>query len=114
MNLRLGPFSDLTEEQLDAWFLRWTMSGMETPLATAALLVLLWPLVSPSREDAPDPQQARLWPRYLAWGLAAGLAGLVRPEFLLLAPLALPWLLFFEYFRAAAIGGLIDASAQYE
>ncbi len=30
----------------DAWFLRWTWSGMETPLATAFLLLLLWPLVS--------------------------------------------------------------------
>jgi hypothetical protein len=71
----------------DAWFLRWTLSGMETPLATAALLLLLWPLLG--RSTAPVA-----WPRYFAWGVAAGLAGLVRPEFILLAPAALPWLLW--------------------
>lgn len=86
----------------DAWFLRWTMSGMETPLATAALLALLWPLVMKSPVDLP---QARLWPRYLAWGVAAGLGGLVRPEFLLLAPAALPLLLLFEYRRGDAEAG---------
>ena len=31
--------------------------------------------------------------------------GLVRPEMLLVAPLALPWLLWFEYFRAGGIEG---------
>ncbi|MBD3221461.1 hypothetical protein GF314_09480 [bacterium] len=109
--LRRLPFSEPWRWWLfalgiaDAWFLRWTMSGMETPLATVALLVLLWPLVMRSREEAGDPQSARLWPRYLAWGLAAGLAGLVRPEFLLLAPVALPWLLLFEYRRGDALAG---------
>lgn len=73
----------------DAWFLRWSLSGMETPLATAALLLLLWPLTG----TAP---QGKLGRRYFAWGIAAGLAGLVRPEFMLLAPVALPWLLIRE------------------
>lgn len=66
----------------DAWFLRWSWSGMETPLATALLLMLLWPAVA-------RPAPPRLW---FGWGLAAGLAGLTRPEFLLLGPLAWPWL----------------------
>ena len=88
----------------DAWFLRWTMSGMETPLATAMLLALLWPLVMESPASRPD---TRLWPRYLAWGVAAGLAGLVRPEFLLLGPVALPLLLAFEYRRADATAGRV-------
>lgn len=89
---------------VDAWFLRWTMSGMETPLATAMLLVLLWPLVLASPE--PDPAAGRrLLLRYLGWGVAAGLAALVRPEYLLLAPAALPWLLLFEYRRADVLGG---------
>ena len=88
----------------DAWFLRWMMSGMETPLATALLLVLLWPLRSsqvPAAEDrsAPTPEM-RLDParvdlrRWVGWGAAAGLAGLTRPEFLVLGPVALPWLLW--------------------
>lgn len=88
----------------DAWFLRWTFSGMETPLATAALLLLLWPLVS-ARDVGWGVTREPMWQRYLAWGAAAGLAGLVRPEFLLLAPAALPWLLWFEYHRAGAVGG---------
>lgn len=88
----------------DAWFLRWAWSGMETPLATALLLVLLWPLVS-GRDLGWGLTREPLWHRYLAWGLAAGLAGLVRPEFLLIGPLALPLLLWFEYFRAGASGG---------
>ncbi|MEZ4387762.1 MAG: hypothetical protein R3D98_09330 [Candidatus Krumholzibacteriia bacterium] len=88
----------------DAWFLRWTMSGMETPLATAALLVLLWPLVMASPKPA-SGAAGRLRRRYLAWGVAAGLAGLVRPEFLLLGPAALPWLMLFEYRRAEVLGG---------
>ncbi len=67
---------------VDAWFLRWSWSGMETPLATALLLMLLWPVVA-------RPAPPRLW---FGWGLAAGLAGLARPEFLLLGPLAWPWL----------------------
>jgi hypothetical protein len=46
-----------------------------------------------------------MWHRYLAWGIGAGLAGLVRPEFLVMAPLALPWLLWFEYFRAGGMEG---------
>jgi hypothetical protein len=86
----------------DAWFLRWTMSGMETPLATAVLLALLWPLVM---EPAVREGRPPLWPRYLAWGVVAGLAALVRPEYLLLAPLALPLLLLFEYRRADALAG---------
>lgn len=88
----------------DAWFLRWTWSGMETPLATAMLLVLLWPLFS-GRDLGWGVTREPLWQRYLAWGAAAGLAGLVRPEFLLIGPLALPLLLWFEYFRASAVGG---------
>jgi hypothetical protein len=82
----------------DVWFLRWTFSGMETPLATAMLVVLLIPLVS-YRSRGP------MWHRYLAWGVGAGLTGLVRPEFLVVAPLALPWLLWFEYFRAGGMEG---------
>jgi len=82
----------------DVWFLRWTFSGMETPLATALLVILLIPLVS-HRTRGP------MWHRYLAWGIGAGLAGLVRPEFLVMAPLALPWLLWFEYFRAGGMEG---------
>lgn len=66
---------------LDAWFQRWTMSGMETPLAGALLLVLLAPALGRGRIP------------WLAWGAAAGLAGLVRPEFNLLAAAAAPWLL---------------------
>jgi hypothetical protein len=89
----------------DAWFLRWTMSGMETPLATAVLLVLLWPLVQPSPVRRDPDDAPRLWPRYLGWGAAAGLAALVRPEFLLLAPAALPWLLIAEYREADQLAG---------
>jgi hypothetical protein len=90
---------------VDAWFLRWTMSGMETPLATASLLALLWPLVMPTTVTA-DPEARRpLWPRYLGWGVAAGLAALVRPEFLLLGPAALLPLLLFEYRRGDRIAG---------
>lgn len=88
----------------DAWFLRWSWSGMETPLATAMLLLLLWPLFS-GRDLGWNLTREPLWQRYLAWGVAAGLAGLVRPEFLLIAPLAAPILLWFEYFRAGAMGG---------
>lgn len=89
----------------DAWFLRWSYSGMETPLATLLLLLLLWPLVS-GRDVGWGLNREPMWVRYLAWGAAAGLLGLVRPEMLLIAPLALPWLLWFEYFRAGAIGGV--------
>ena len=89
----------------DPWFLRWTFSGMETPLATLALLVLLWPLVS-GRDLGWGLTREPLWRRYLGWGVAAGLAGLVRPEFLLLAPASLPILLWFEYYRASAVGGV--------
>ncbi len=93
----------------DAWFLRWSWSGMETPLATAMLLVLVWPLFS-GRDVGWGLTREALWQRYLAWGTAAGLAGLVRPEFLLIGPLALPLLLWFEYFRAGSMGGV---SARY-
>lgn len=89
---------------VDAWFLRWTFSGMETPLATAILLVLLWPLFS-VRDMGWSVSREPMWQRYLAWGAAAGLAGLVRPEYLLMAPAALPWLLWFEYHRAGSVGG---------
>ncbi len=88
----------------DPWFLRWTFSGMETPLATFFLLLLLYPLII-RRSFVPMGGVAPLWPRYLAWGAAAGLAGLVRPEFMVLAPAALPFLLMFEYFRAGSVGG---------
>ena len=93
----------------DAWFLRWSWSGMETPLATAMLLMLLWPLLS-GRDVGWGVTRGPLWHRYLAWGALAGLAGLVRPEFMLVAPLALPLLLWFEYFRAGSMGG---PSARY-
>jgi hypothetical protein len=89
----------------DAWFLRWTYSGMETPLATFLLLILLWPLFC-GRDRGWGLKREQLWKRYLVWGVGAGLAGLTRPEFLLVAPLALPWLLWFEYFRA--VGGSSD------
>ncbi len=88
----------------DVWFLRWTFSGMETPLATALLLLLLWPLTI-GREPDWSVTREKLWLRYLGWGVVAGMAGLVRPEFMLLAPLALPWLLWFEYFRASSVDG---------
>nr|MEE4268070.1 hypothetical protein [Candidatus Krumholzibacteria bacterium] len=88
----------------DPWFLRWTFSGMETPLATLLLLVLLFPLCKASG-FVPEGGSTPLWPRYLGWGAAAGLASLTRPEFILLAPAALPWLLMFEYFRAGSLGG---------
>jgi hypothetical protein len=88
----------------DAWFLRWTFSGMETPLATLLMLLLLWPLVS-GRDLGWGRRREPLWVRYLGWGVAAGLLGLVRPEMLVVAPLALPWLLWFEYFRARATEG---------
>ncbi len=68
----------------DVWFLRWSFSGMETPLASALLLVLLWPLTSAQGLSGFTRS------RHLAWGVAAGLAGLVRPEFMLIAPLAWP------------------------
>ena len=89
----------------DAWFLRWSWSGMETPLATALLLALLWPLFS-GRDLGWGVTREPLWHRYLAWGATAGLAGLVRPEFMVIVPLALPLLLWFEYFRAGAVGGV--------
>jgi hypothetical protein len=88
----------------DAWLLRWTFSGMETPLATAALLLLLWPLVS-GRDMGWGLTREPLWQRYLAWGVAAGMAGLVRPEFMIAGPAALPWLLWFEYYRSGSSGG---------
>ncbi len=116
----------------DAWFLRWMMSGMETPLATALLLLLLWPLRAspvpspgdrpalaegerpdPASKDRPDPAPVDLR-RWVGWGAAAGLAGLTRPEFLVLGPVALPWLLWARRWRrtgrvllAAVSGGLV-------
>lgn len=93
----------------DVWFLRWTFSGMETPLATAFMVFLLWPLVT-GRDLGWGVTREKLWHRYLGWGVAAGLAGLVRPEFMLLAPVALPWLLLFEYYRAGAVGGPSERS----
>ncbi|MBM4130071.1 hypothetical protein FJ250_03450, partial [bacterium] len=56
----------------EPWFLRWTFSGMETPLATLALLVLVWPLVS-GRDLGWGVTREPLWRRYLGWGVAAGL-----------------------------------------
>lgn len=70
----------------DVWFLRWNFSGMETPLITALLLVLVAPVVRGCG------LKAGAWSQHLAWGVAAGLAGLTRPEFMLVAPLAWPWL----------------------
>ncbi|PIV82088.1 hypothetical protein COW53_00760, partial [bacterium CG17_big_fil_post_rev_8_21_14_2_50_64_8] len=70
----------------DVWFLRWSFSGMETPLITALLLVLVAPVVRSGG------LRAGAWSQHLAWGVAAGLAGLTRPEFMLVAPLAWPWL----------------------
>ncbi len=107
----------------DAWFLRWSYSGMETPLATALLVVLLMPLIPPRRTtltrarfagtaEAPplreqparsDAAAERTWMQYLAWGVAAGLAGLVRPEFILLGPAALPWLLWSDGLRRSPL-----------
>lgn len=93
----------------DPWFLRWTFSGMETPLATLLLLGLMYPFVL-KIGYSPEGNSTPLWRRYLGWGVTAGLAGLIRPEFLILAPMALPWLLMFEYFRAGDLGGY---SARY-
>lgn len=69
---------------VDAWFQRWTMSGMETPLAGALLLVLLLPVLSRGRVP------------WFAWGVAGALAGLTRPEFNLLVLVAVPWLAWRE------------------
>ncbi len=69
---------------LDAWFLRWTLSGMETPLADLLMLVLLGPIA------ASGPIA------WLAWGASWGLGSLARPEIALLAPCALPWLLWLQ------------------
>jgi hypothetical protein len=69
---------------LDAWFLRWTLSGMETPLAELLMLVLLGPVA------ASGPIA------WLAWGVTWGLGSLARPEIALLAPCALPWLLWLQ------------------
>mgnify|MGYP006863440366 CR=1 FL=1 len=87
---------------LDAWFQRWTFSGMETPLAGALLLVLLLPVLSRTRVP------------WLAWGAAAGLAALCRPEFNLLALGAAPWLLWRErrhHADASAVRGAALAIA---
>lgn len=98
----------------DAWFVRWTWSGMETPLATALLLLLAWPAIARGAgrsegEAAPLPPA-----RWLVWGMACGLAALTRPEFLLLALLAWPWLawrgqrpLVWRAALPAALGGLL-------
>lgn len=71
----------------DAWLVRWAASGMETPLAAALLTALLWPILRP-------PPPARAGRALLAWGALAGLAGLTRPEFLLVGPTALPWVVW--------------------
>jgi hypothetical protein len=60
-------------------------------------------MTSPATD--PEERVRSLWPRYLGWGVLAGLAGLVRPEYLMLAPAALPWLLLFEYRRGHQLGG---------
>jgi hypothetical protein len=87
----------------DAWFLRWTLSGMETPLATLLLLLLLWPVMVRRRPHraatSPVGRLAASVP-FWGWGVAAGLAGLARPEFALLGPLALPWVLWDHRRRA--------------
>jgi len=69
---------------LDAWFLRWTLSGMETPLAELLMLVLLGPIA------ASGPIA------WVAWGATWGLGSLARPEIAVLAPCALPWLLWLQ------------------
>ncbi|MBU1072534.1 hypothetical protein KKG45_04730, partial [bacterium] len=69
---------------LDAWFLRWALSGMETPLAELLMLVLLGPVA------ASGPIA------WVAWGATWGLGSLARPEIALLAPCALPWLLWLQ------------------
>jgi len=89
----------------DVWFLRWTFSGMETPLATFILLLAMWPLFA-DRDLTWLETGATLWHRYLAWGVTAGLAGLIRPEFLVVVPVGLPVLLWFEYFRAGSVAGV--------
>jgi len=88
----------------EVWFLRWTASGMESPLVVLMLL-LVFERVSAEPSSVPE---------YLWLGLLAGLASLVRPEFylmvLLLPALALldrrwrrgwPWL---------ALGGGLPAA----
>ncbi len=76
----------------DAWFVRWTWSGMETPLATALLLLVARPAFA-GRGGGAGPEPGAMGPgAWLAWGAVAGLAALARPEFLLLALLAWPWL----------------------
>jgi hypothetical protein len=67
----------------DAWLQRWAMSGMETPLATALLLALLMPVFA-----------VRV--SWVAVGAIAALAALTRPEFTLLGPAAVLWLIFFR------------------
>lgn len=85
----------------DAWFLRWTMSGMETPLAELLMLVLLGPVV------ASGPIA------WVAWGATWGLGSLARPEVALLAPCALPWLLWLQRRRhphRSALGALLKVA----
>lgn len=58
----------------EVWFLRWTASGMESPLVALMLLLFF------ERASA-EPEKKR---EFLWLGFLAGLAALVRPEFYLL------------------------------
>lgn len=83
----------------DAWFLRWSLSGMETPLAGALLLALLGPVV------ASGPIA------WTAWGATWGLASLARPEAALLAPFALPWMFWLQRRRHPGRGSVRSLAA---
>jgi hypothetical protein len=87
---------------LDAWSVRWGISGMETPLALAlALLVLL--LLARALLEGRSPFGA---------GLAMGVGLLARPEFLLLFAIALGAILWASDPRARARrGGALLAGA---
>lgn len=81
---------------LDAWSVRWGISGMETPLALAlALLALL--LLARALLEGRSP---------LGAGLALGAGILARPEFLLLFVLALGAVLWGSDPRARARRGI--------
>lgn len=80
---------------LDAWTLRWGISGMETPLALALSLLSLL-LLARALLQRRSPFGA---------GLALGVGLLARPEFLLLAILALGAVLWASDPRARARRG---------
>lgn len=86
----------------NAWLLRWTLSGMETSLATALVLAgIVFHLRERRRESLPIPSG-------LCWSLAA----MTRPECLGLIPLAfLDLSVFARSRRVLRLGALLLTSA---